>query len=90
MAVLTASLYGKKTKKKDFTRPFNRKMTTLRMSYMYIHVYTYECTVKLESHRHFCCRKKGEAPRRKPRYYDYFCYAKHAIFYFLFLMFTCI
>ena len=31
-------------------------------------VYTDECTVQLESHRRFCCRKKGEAPRPKPRY----------------------
>ena len=30
-------------------------------------IYTDECTVQLESHRRFCCRKKGEAPRPKPR-----------------------
>ena len=30
-------------------------------------IYTDECSVKLESHRRFCCRKKGEAPRPKPR-----------------------
>ena len=36
VAVLTASLYVKKTKKEDFTRPFNTKTTTLRMSCMYI------------------------------------------------------
>ena len=36
VAVLTASLYMyvKKTKKKDFTGPFNTKTTTLRMSYI--------------------------------------------------------
>ena len=30
-------------------------------------IYTDECSVQLESHRRFCCRKKGEAPRPKPR-----------------------
>ena len=30
-------------------------------------IYTDECTVQLESHRRFCCRKKGQAPRLKPR-----------------------
>ena len=31
-------------------------------------VWTDECTVQLESHRRFCCRKVGERPRNKPRY----------------------
>ena len=31
-------------------------------------IYTDECTVQLEAHRRFCCRKQGEAPRPKPRY----------------------
>ena len=31
-------------------------------------LFTDECTVQLESHRRFCCRKKGEAPKNKPRY----------------------
>ena len=31
-------------------------------------VWTDECTVQLEIHRRFCCRKKGEPPRPKPRY----------------------
>ena len=26
-----------------------------------------ECTVQLESHRRFCCRKVGQQPRNKPR-----------------------
>lgn len=26
-----------------------------------------ECTVQLESHRRFCCRKVGHRPRNKPR-----------------------
>ena len=30
-------------------------------------IFTDESTVQLESHRRFCCRKKGEAPRPKPR-----------------------
>ena len=31
-------------------------------------VFTDECTVQLEAHRRFCCRKKLETPRPKPRY----------------------
>ena len=30
--------------------------------------WTDECTVQMESHRRFCCRKRGEAPRPKPRF----------------------
>ena len=30
-------------------------------------IWTDECTVQLESHRRFACRKRGEAPRPKPR-----------------------
>lgn len=30
-------------------------------------VWTDECTVQLESHRRFCCRKVGQRPRNKPR-----------------------
>ena len=30
-------------------------------------IWTDECTVQLETHRRFCCRKKGEAPKNKPR-----------------------
>ena len=30
-------------------------------------IWTDECTVQMESHRRFCCRKQGEAPRPKPR-----------------------
>ena len=30
-------------------------------------IWTDECTVQLETHRHFCCRIKGEAPKNKPR-----------------------
>ena len=30
-------------------------------------IYTDECTVQLESHRRFCCRKKGQPVRLKPR-----------------------
>ncbi len=35
-------------------------------------IWTDECTVQLESHRRFCCRKIGEAPRNKPK-------AKHPV-----------
>ena len=31
-------------------------------------IWTDECTVQMESHRRFACRKLGEAPRPKPRY----------------------
>ena len=31
-------------------------------------LWTDECTVQLESHRRFCCRKRGEPPKNKPRY----------------------
>ena len=30
-------------------------------------IFTDECTVQLETHRRFCCRKRGEPPTRKPR-----------------------
>ena len=30
-------------------------------------LWTDECTVQLENHRRFCCRKKGQRPKPKPR-----------------------
>ena len=30
-------------------------------------IWTDECSVQLESHRRFCCRKRGEPPKNKPR-----------------------
>ena len=30
-------------------------------------VYTDETSIQLEAHRRFCCRKRGEPPRHKPR-----------------------
>lgn len=30
-------------------------------------VYTDECSVQMETHRRFCCRKEGQAPRPKPK-----------------------
>ena len=33
-------------------------------------VFTDETSIQLETHRRFCCRKRGEQPRHKPRYYD--------------------
>lgn len=30
-------------------------------------VWTDECSVQLETHKRFCCRKQGEPPRPKPR-----------------------
>lgn len=37
-------------------------------------IWTDECTVQLETHRRFCCRKRGQPARNKPRcvcVYDY-------------------
>ena len=34
-------------------------------------VWSNESTNQLETHQRFCCRKKGELPRNKPRYYVY-------------------
>ena len=31
-------------------------------------VFTDECSVQQESHRRYCCRKRGEPPKSKPRY----------------------
>ena len=31
-------------------------------------IWTDECTVQMESHCRFCCRKRSEAPRPKPRF----------------------
>ena len=31
-------------------------------------VWTDECSVQLETHKRFCCRKQGEPPRLKPRH----------------------
>lgn len=30
-------------------------------------IFTDECTVQLETHRRFCCRKRGQPPKAKPR-----------------------
>ncbi len=30
-------------------------------------IFTDECSIQMESHRRFACRRKGEAPRPKPR-----------------------
>ena len=31
-------------------------------------IWTDECSIQMETHRHFCCRKHGESPKAKPRY----------------------
>ncbi|KAL5469124.1 hypothetical protein EMCRGX_G030327 [Ephydatia muelleri] len=31
-------------------------------------IWSDECTVQMETHRRFCCRKKGEPPKPKPSY----------------------
>ena len=30
-------------------------------------IYTDECTIQMETHKRFCCRKQGEAPRPNPK-----------------------
>ena len=35
-------------------------------------IYTDECSVQLETHKRFCCRKEGQAPKPKPK-------AKHPV-----------
>ena len=35
-------------------------------------VWTDECSVQLETHKRFCCRKQGEPPRPKPRFVTYY------------------
>ena len=32
-------------------------------------VWTDESTVQLQTHKRFCCRKQGELPKNKPRYF---------------------
>ena len=34
-------------------------------------IWSDECTVQLENHRRFCCRKVGHAPKPKPKYASY-------------------
>ena len=36
-------------------------------------IFTDESSIQMESHRRFCCRKKGEAPKNKPRYFWLVC-----------------
>ena len=51
-------------------------------------IFTDECTVQLETHRQFCCRKRGEPPRPKPRYA--FCDSFAVFFSFNILSFNCL
>ena len=47
-----------------------------RLAWAFVHqndtfddvIWSDECTVQMETHRRFCCRKKGEPPKPKPRY----------------------
>lgn len=52
------------------------KVLRLQWAQQYIHeaedgfedvLWTDECSVQIESHRRFCCRKRGEPPKNKPR-----------------------
>ena len=59
-------------------------------------VWTDECSVQMESHRRFCCRKRGEAPRNKPRLelhtytyrYLYACSVEAVLYMYIFTLFT--
>ena len=41
--------------------------TTYRDDDFHNVIWTDECSVQLETHRRFCCRKKNEPPKNKPR-----------------------
>ena len=49
-----------KVKRLEFARKTNEKFDDV--------IFTEECSVQLTSHRRFCCHKKGEKPKLKPRY----------------------
>ena len=42
-----------------------------------------KCSIQLSTHRRFCCRKKSERPKNKPRYIitTCVCYAMHVLWY---------
>ena len=43
-------------------------------------IFTDECTVQLETHRRFCCRKWGQPPKAKPRYSSPLCMCIHIVY----------
>ena len=54
-----------KAKRLEFAREFLHEAATGFSDV----VYTDETSIQLESHRRFCCRKRGQLPKNKPRYY---------------------
>ena len=52
-----------KAKRLDFAR---RYLHEAESGFTYV-VYTDETSIQLETHCHFCCRKRGEQPRPKPK-----------------------
>jgi len=42
-------------------------------------IWSDECSVQLETHKRFCCRKRGEPPKLKPRYKIYINIRTHVI-----------
>ena len=54
-----------KAKHLEFAREFLHKAETGFTDV----VYTDETSIQLENHRRFCCRKRGQLPKNKPRYY---------------------
>ena len=62
------------------------KVKQLEWACQYLHksfddvIWTDECSVQLESHKQFCCRKQGEPPRLKPRYNLIALYSTHRIY----------
>ena len=43
-------------------------------------IFTDECSIQMESHRRFCCHKRGELPKNKPRL-AYLFTTEHKVFY---------
>ena len=42
-------------------------------------IFTDECSIQKESHRCFCCHKRGELPKNKPRLAYLFTTEKHTV-----------
>ena len=52
-------------------------------------IWTDECTVQMESHRRFACRKQGEPPRPKPRYVCHVVYMYMHVHVQQFVLYMC-
>ena len=57
-----------KVKRLEWVRQYNTHTESFEPAEVFNDViWTDECSVQLESHRRFCCRKRGEPPKNKPR-----------------------